>query len=552
MAGRDAVRDDGQQVGRVGSSALHPTVPMGVVGAAVGVGLVAITVGRGWSDAATWLPDLFVGLTLVGAGLMAWPRSRATGTLLAVAGFTWFAGHLDVAGMFWHRGPLVHLLVTYPGWRPRSRLDASAVLVGYVAALVPAAWGDDNVVIVLCVLLAAVVARSSARAGLPVRRYRRTALLGTGGLVASLLAGAWTRSVELAEVTAPLVLLTYQVMLCLIALAMVAVLRRSAAPTVTDLVVELDPARSGTLQDALGRVLHDPGLQVGYWHAPTGRYIDARGIALDLPERGARGDRTMTLISRAGERFAALVHDPAVLHDLPLTEAVGTATRLTASHATLQAELRAQVTQVQDSRRRLLLADDDQRRELRRRLATGPVRRLHQLRDELSVSVQPPAGSHLARALQHLEGSLADLAAIVDGLPPHELADGLEVALTKLAERSPTPVRLRVPEGRFPSEVEAAAWFTCTEALTNATKHAAAETVTIAVEPRDGNVLVEVTDDGRGGADRAAGTGLRGLEERLEALGGWLVVASGRHRGTRVAATIPLRAADREPLRTPR
>jgi hypothetical protein len=92
VAGRDAVRDDGQQVRRVGSFALHPALPIGVAVGVVGVGFVAITVGRGWTVAAVWLPDLLVGLTLAGAGLMAWPRSRATGALLAVAGLTWVRG----------------------------------------------------------------------------------------------------------------------------------------------------------------------------------------------------------------------------------------------------------------------------------------------------------------------------------------------------------------------------------------------------------------------------------------------------------------------------
>jgi hypothetical protein len=544
VTGREAVRDGGQQVGRVGASTLRPVLPHGVAVVIVGAGLAAITVGRGWSVAAVWLPDLLVGFTFAAAGLVAWPRSRATGVLLAVVGLTWFAGHLDVAATFWHRGPLIHLLVTYPGWRPRSRPEGLAVLVGYVAALVPATWGDDATAVVLGALLLAVVARSSVHAAGPVRRYRRAALMATVGLVVSLLVGTWTRSVGLAEVTAPVTLLVYQVVLCLVAVGLATVTRRSATSAVADLVVELDPTRSGTLQDALGRVLHDPGLQVGYWHAPTGRYVDVEGLVLDLPEAAPGAGRTTTLVSRAGERFAALVHDPAVLDDVALTEAVATATRLTASHALLQADLRAQVRQVEDSRRRLLLADDDQRRAFGYRLATGPVRRLQQLRADLAGLGPPPAEPHVARALCFLDGSLADLAGIVDGLPPQELADGFEVALTALAERCPVPVRLRLADDRFPAEVEAAVWFTCAEALTNAAKHAAATTVSIGVERRDGGLAVEVVDDGRGGADVAAGTGLRGLADRLEALGGSLVVVSEQHRGTRVAATIPLPGTD--------
>jgi signal transduction histidine kinase len=544
VTGREAVRDGGQQVRRVGASTLRPVLPHGVAVVIVAAGLAAITVGRGWSAAAVWLPDLLVGFTFAAAGLVAWPRSRATGVLLAVVGLSWFAGHLDVAATFWHRGPLIHLLVTYPGWRPRSRPEGLAVLVGYVAALVPATWGGDATAAVLGVLLLAVVARSTVHAAVPVRRYRRAALIATAGLVASLLVGTWTRSVGLAEVTAPVTLLGYQVVLCLVAVGLATVTRRTATPAVADLVVELDPTRSGTLQDALGQVLHDPGLQVGYWHAPTGRYVDVEGLELDLPEARPGAARTTTLVSRAGERFAALVHDPAVLDDRALTEAVGTATRLTASHALLQADLRAQLTQVEDSRRRLLLADDDQRRAFGHRVATGPVRRLQQLRADLAGLGPTRASSHVERALCHLDGSLADLAGIIDGLPPYELADGFEVALTALAERSPMPVRLRLADDRFPAEVEAAVWFTCAEALTNAAKHAAATTVSIGVERRDGGLAVEVVDDGRGGADVAAGTGLRGLSDRLEALGGSLVVVSEQHRGTRVAATIPLLGTD--------
>lgn len=507
--------------------------------AAVALGAASELVGYGWDRPQRWVPDLVVGLVVVGAGLAAWSRQRGAGTLLAVTGAAWFAGNLDPLAVFWHRGPLVHLLVTFPGWRPRPRLAVAAVAAAYVASAVPALAGDLAWV-VLSAALVAVVAMGYAGSAGPWRRYRRAALWAASALAAVLAAGAVVRLLAPTGEAVQPALLAYEAVLGAMAIGLAVVVRRAPTAAVTDLVVELGASRSGPLRDRLARVLGDPSLQVGYWSEQAAGYLDAMGDPVPVPEPG--GQRSATLVGQDGDRIAVLVHDRAVLDDPVLAEAVAAATRLTAAHAALRAEVLAQVSELTASRRRLVVAADEQRRDLERRLYEGPRRRLVRLRDTLAAaaSSRHDERPHLARAVAQLAGTCADLDELARGLHPHELAGGLAVALARLAERGPVPVRLTVSSERFPSEVEVAAWYTCAEALANAAKHAAASAVSVDIRRAGHRVLVEVVDNGRGGADPAGGTGLRGLADRLEALGGRLVVESPPEAGTRLVAELPL------------
>ena len=132
--------------------------------------------------------------------------------------------------------------------------------------------------------------------------------------------------------------------------------------------------------------------------------------------------------------------------------------------------------------------------------------------------------------------------ALARGLHPRDLAGGLGAALQALADRSPVPVRLAAVQGRFPTEVETAVYYLCTEALANVSKHASATAATIDVASRDGRLTVIVRDDGVGGADQAKGSGLRGLADRVEALGGRLAIESTPRSGTTLTAEISLDA----------
>ncbi|HET6548856.1 MAG TPA: ATP-binding protein, partial [Solirubrobacter sp.] len=262
------------------------------------------------------------------------------------------------------------------------------------------------------------------------------------------------------------------------------------------------------------------------WVPGAGEYIDASGRSLALPEAGSA--RALTKVDGA-----ALVHDPAVLGDPLLSDSVAAAARLAAANARLHAALTAQVDELEASRRRLLAAADDERRRLEQRLRDGVERRLAALADRLERD------GTAGRARELLARTRADLRELARGL--HPTSDtGLAGALAELAGGSAVPVELAVADGRVDAEAEAAAYFVCAEALANATKHAAAGRVVIAVRRDDARLTVEVADDGAGGADAERGTGLRGLADRLEARGGRLLVDSPAGGGTRLVAEIPL------------
>ncbi len=147
----------------------------------------------------------------------------------------------------------------------------------------------------------------------------------------------------------------------------------------------------------------------------------------------------------------------------------------------------------------------------------------------------------LARANAELSDALVELRELARGLHPAVLTDhGLQAALEALAARAPLPVEVSVDLDGRPSEpLEAAAYFVVAEALTNVARYASAQTASVTVRREAEEVLVEVTDDGSGGADPEAGTGLRGLIDRVEALGGRLEVQSPVDRGTTVRAWLP-------------
>jgi signal transduction histidine kinase len=519
--------------------------------AAVVLGVAAESVAFGWADARHWIPDVATGWTLVACGLVARvrrPRSR-TGALLAAAGFAWFAGNFvsarwtllaTVAAQlaFLHRGLLVDALLSYPTGHLRSRALAAAVAAGYAVSLVPDASSGDGATIAAAVALAAValVARVPAR--------------GAAALFAAVLAGgAALRLATASDAADQAALLAYEAAICVVALDMLGGLRSRSREeaAVADLVVELGARRSRTLRDALADALGDPTLDVVYWDA-DGAPLDAGGRPVAAPEPGP--GRAVTVVERAGERVAALVHDPAVLEDPALLDAVASAARLEAANSRLQAEVRTRLAELGASRRRLLQAGDDERRRLERRLRDGAERRLDALaavlRDAGARSDGDPARDAIEQASLRLERTQADLRELARGLHPRVLAEhGLAGALRDLAAASPLPVEVDAEDVTLPPAVEVAAYFVCAEALANAVKHAGARRARIAVRRNGADLDVEIEDDGAGGADPAAGSGLRGLADRVDALGGALRVESPRGGGTLLAAEIPLGGEER-------
>ncbi len=203
--------------------------------------------------------------------------------------------------------------------------------------------------------------------------------------------------------------------------------------------------------------------------------------------------------------------------------------------------------EIRASRARLVEAQDAERRRLERNLHDGAQQRLVSLSLALrlaqaKLAADPEgAGDILAAAGDELTQALAELRELARGIHPAMLTDrGLGAAVESLATRAPVPIEVTaMPDDRLPAPVEAAAFYVISEALANIGKYAQATVARISVTSVDGHAVVEIADDGVGGADLARGTGLRGLVDRVEALDGSLEVESPVGEGTRIVAEIP-------------
>jgi signal transduction histidine kinase len=525
--------------------------------AGVALGVVAESVAFGWDDPLHWLPDIAVGWTFIGCGLVAmgrWPGNN-TGVLMAATGFTWFLGNfagvdnqvvawVAVNGIFVYRGPLVHLVLAYPVGRLPGRLERAAAGVGYGTAFVPRVGRNDVALIILASLLLLVSARGYVRAIGTARRARLLSLRATAGLSSVLIAVAVASLAAGTAVGRP-ALLAYQVALVAIGGGLFGGLLSGSweRADLADLVVELGEARSGTLRGELSRALGDPSLEVGYWVADADAFITAEGRALSLP--GVDSERSLTIVRRGDDPVAAIVHDPTVLDDPGLSEAVAFAAGLAASNARLQAELQRRVAELSVSRRRILEAGDEERQRLERRLREGAERRLEGLAHTLRRGARSAPGKgtkeRIIRAAEQLDRTLEDMRGLALGLHPRVLSErGLGEAIAAAAESLPIPVRIDLAPDRLPRAVEAVAYFVCSEALANVAKHASASAVRVSVRRDATRATVVVEDDGLGGADPCRGSGLRGLADRLQAVGGSFRVESASERGTRLSAEIPL------------
>jgi signal transduction histidine kinase len=374
------------------------------------------------------------------------------------------------------------------------------------------------------------------------RRARTPAVWAAAAVSLVLVGGAAARlAYPEGDADAP-ALLAYEAMLCAVAVGLTTALVRAKwlRPPIADLVVELGEARTDSIRDALAHALGDPSLEVAY-RTDSG-WVDARGEPVVLPPEGA--GRVITPIERDQTTVAVLLHDPGVLSDPGLAEAVARAARLAAANAQLQAAVRAQAVELEASRRRLLVAGDAERRRLEHRLREGAEPRLVALAAELQHAralAEDDVTESLDHAAVRLTSAIAELEELGRGLHPRLLTErGLEGALAELAQRSVMPVTVTFAAGRLPIEVEAAVYFVCSEALANAAKHAGATTMSIESAADEGELTLRIRDDGRGGADPALGSGLRGLADRVEALGGELVVASPPDGGTLIAVRLPL------------
>jgi signal transduction histidine kinase len=490
------------------------------------------------------IADFATGLVLVAVAVVGWvrrPQSRV-GPLIALTGVTWLAGDVWSALVYAHRGPLVHTLLTHPSGRARSPLAVAIIALAYIDGLIPALARSPWPTLALgTVVVGAAAARFATARGVE-RKATLVPLAGAAATWGALALAAIGRLTDAG--TGGLAAWGYELAIALTAVALVVdlVSERPARAAATGLVVDLGSAGEGAegVRAAIARAVGDPGLAILY--RADGQWVDEAGRRARLP--GAGADKQVSTISgEDGAPVAAIVHDRAALRDETLARSVAAAARLAVANVRLQADVAERVLEVAASRRRLVEASDVERRRLSEQLRAGAESRLATVAGELQQLAAhggPNAAPTLNGLVVELEAARDDLARFAQGVHPRALTDhGLPEALRVLAAQAALPVELDVPAIRMPAPQEAALYFVCSEALANVAKYADASEARIAVVADDAGLRVHVTDDGRGGADPAAGSGLRGLADRVEALGGRLFVDSQPGRGTTVAAVLP-------------
>lgn len=315
-------------------------------------------------------------------------------------------------------------------------------------------------------------------------------------------------------------------------------IRRRRGP-LGDLVVELGRAGPGQVQPALARAIGDPTLELALWIPDRHEFVDEAGTPIDT--RAIPAGRALTVIGKPGEPLAALIHDERLLGQRSLLEAAGSAARLALENTRLQAELRAQLAELGRSRARIVEAADAERRRLERDLHDGAQQRLLTLGLALQLlrerSVDPEL---LAQAETELQTALRELRELARGIHPTILTEqGLGPAVRSLADRAAIPISVSAGDERYPPAIETAAYFVVAEALSNIAKHAAADSATVTLARQDGRLLLEIRDDGCGGAVATSGGGLLGLADRVAAAGGNLTLASEPGAGTTLHVELP-------------
>ncbi len=314
---------------------------------------------------------------------------------------------------------------------------------------------------------------------------------------------------------------------------------------ITHAVLAPRAGASGPVREILAESLGDQTVSVAYWLPDRDRFVDELGRPVTLPEPGS--GRAWTAVERDGRRVAAIIHDAALDTSRELLQAAAASSMLALDNERLRADLQARVEELRVSRLRIMEAGDAARRRIERNLHDGAQQQLVALALELRVlraRVRDDAAKpKLDELSERLASALAELRELARGIHPAILTDrGLAPAINSLAERATLPVDVSValPEERLPAPVEAAAYFLVAEALTNVARYAEASSARVDVAFKDEALVVRVADDGVGGVDPSVGGGLRGLDDRVAAVGGTLAIDSPVGGGTRLEARMPI------------
>ena len=577
--------------------ALLALFALGVIFAGLDVAL-ALTSTHEDQKVVTAILGPLIGLSFMGTGVFAWWRRPLNrfGLLMTGVGIAWFLSGLTesnnstVYTIGSYVEPLylvivIQMVLSFPTGRLETFAQRVTITAGYLDVLVVRLpffllGGDisgdltgprpDNVFAIVdapdladvfdytATFIAVVVLVSTLvllvrkrQAATPPQRRALAPMLWTGLALVALLGVAFLVDVlglpsRIGDVAGLLALVAFAI-LPFAFLAGLVRSRYSRAGAVGELIERLNnPEADRSLGLALADALGDRSLKLVYWRPSAGHYVTYDGRPVELPEAGS--GRAVTEVEREGIRVGAIIHDASLADEPGLVRAVAASAALALENERLEAELRARLDELQTSRSRLVEVSMFERRRLERDLHDGAQQRLVALSLQLGLAKRrleegqdAAASAMLDAARDELARALEELRELARGIHPAVLTDrGLEPALEALAERAPLPVSLdQMPAERLPAPVEAAAYFVVAEALTNVVKYAGASTAAVRIRRNGSYAVVEVRDDGIGGADPTIGTGLRGLADRLAALDGRLEVHSPPGEGTTVRAEVP-------------
>ncbi|GAA3565147.1 hypothetical protein GCM10022197_21100 [Microlunatus spumicola] len=544
------------------------------------------------------LPVLGTSALYLTAGLVAWRRRphNRIGVLLLVTGLSiWLTALASAPTRFLSTTALVagsmplaltlHLILAYPSGRVEGRFAKVLVGLGYLAStllqvpvvlvgsgpaavwdppaaasvVLVASWVQTTVGVFSVVAAAALVAVRMLDAD-PYERRRLGPMVWYRVLLPLLIAvGALATQLAADRLATGLGLVQFLGVLGLPVVFLVGLLLGSfgRAGEVDELVTRIGATtpRPRELSAAVAQALGDPEAEVVYARTDVGAdgFVDESGLPVPARPRGRR----IHPVAYNGRTVGGILHREDLDADASVMEVLGgvvamgiDAQRLAAQQLALLADLHEREADLQASRRRLLQAEDTERRRISRDLHDGAQQHIVLLglnARRLSRSASDPeVAASAAGIADGMTGLLTEFRDLVAGIMPAALLDrGLVPAVELLAGRMPLPttVEAEALPARLPAEVESTLYFAVSEALTNVVKHAGATTVRVRfarlVDDDRARLLVTVTDDGTGGADPAAGTGLRGLDDRLAALGGTLTVGPGPGAGTVVRLEVP-------------
>ena len=538
-----------------------------------------------------WVPDLFTigGLIYATAGLVAWWRrpSNGLGVIMFGGALIWLAVALAntavtvlaAAAIVLATVPLavvVHLLLAFPSGRLRSRAARWTAALAYITAVVlqvpeylfvpPGSPGGmlaaadspglaaagtwlQNVVGLGVMLATAVILIARLRRA--PRTQRRVLLpLDLYGIAAVLLTPLMPIMIQPLTGMSDAVTVAMQVIaLSLVPVAFAAGMLRGGFARTSE-IQELgawlgaDTASRPSLEQALARALGDDSVRLAYWVPAQHAYTDADGRPLAMP--GAGHGRAASEISLDGRRIGAIIYDATLIEDPMLVHAAGQVVAIAVDRERLIAELLASQEELRESRTRLVNAADAERRRIAQNLHDGLQTKLVLLALEAQqLAGKPGAGREVAGAAAALRGRIdaaaAELRELVHAVMPAPLIErGLAAAAEDLADRMPLPTQLDIGvDGALPGAVSATAYFVIAEGLANAVKHAQASKLSVGITRTEHTLLVEVRDDGTGGAAPGSGLGLRSLADRVDTLGGRLFVTSQAGLGTSLRAELP-------------